>query len=190
MLSMTYAEVDQALASQEGLIAIRIKKDDINVYAEQCIEGNWIAFDTRPLSYKHFLIRNVYQHLRASGYFDPYCEFMTKLKFETSIAKEYQKEYNKKTKEKKREQRIKSNIDQMKSDIIDMTGFDGETRTKQVQFHGKTYYMYLCDDGISGPLFVSDNNECIKIDNDPEEFSVLKQVLENPWIEMPSHINA
>lgn len=196
LVSMTYTEVDQALMSQEGLFGIRVNVKDDYVAVENFRDNTWSVYNSlvySDIKLRRIAVREAYKILKAMRIFDLRCEFMAKEKFETNASSIYQREYTKRKREEKREEAIKvknqSQIPQLKLEIIEMTGFDGETRTKQIQFHNKTYYMYLCDDGISGPLFVSENNEYIKVDNDPEEFSVLKQVLENPWIEMPSHIN-
>lgn len=105
-VSMTYEQVDKALESPEGLIGYRLRKNDMNVYSERLFNNEWVVFDSRPRYRKQFVVRDLYKVLKFSGYFDPECEFMTKLKFESSAARSYQKEYNEKQKEKQRNKRI------------------------------------------------------------------------------------
>jgi hypothetical protein len=89
----------------------------------------------------------------------------------------------------------KEYIQQMKSAIIAMTlaqegdghfqGLDMPGMTKQAEYHGATIYLYLCDDGISGPTFVDAEGTELKVEDDPEELSVLQQILVNPYIPQP-----
>jgi len=109
-LSMTYEEVDEKLFSKEGLLNIRIVIEHDTAIVQEYKDSQWIVSNFRiyELRVKRIAVRQAYKMLKATGMFDPTCEFMTKLKYETNASLKYMQEWQENKTLKRRKEKIEN----------------------------------------------------------------------------------